>query len=144
MNVVQLLTPKSAVAYLNEKMTLRQALDKMENHRYTCVPVLNAEGGYAGTITEGDLLWAIKNKYNLNLKNAEQIPLADIARKRDYQPVNINAHLNELVVMAMTQNFVPMVDDREAFIGIVTRKDILQYCYSNFINKEGTEEVHTS
>ena len=93
---------------------------------------------------EGDLLWAIKNKYNLNLKNAEQIPLADIARKRDYQPVNINAHLNELVVMAMTQNFVPMVDDREAFIGIVTRKDILQYCYSNFINKEGTEEVHTS
>ncbi len=40
MNVVQLLTPKSAVAYLNEKMTLRQALEKMENHRYTCVPIL--------------------------------------------------------------------------------------------------------
>ena len=144
MNILFFLTPKAMCSYVDADSTLRQAMERMENSGYTALPILDAEGHYKGVITEGDLLWAIKNKYNLNLKNAEQIPLADIARKRDYQPVNINAHLNELVIMAMTQNFVPMVDDREAFIGIVTRKDILQYCYSNFINKEGTEEVHTS
>lgn len=133
MNAIQLLTPKNDVAYLFDTMTLRQALEKMEHHRYTCIPILNKEGGYVGTITEGDLLWGIKNQYNLSLKNAEEILLSDINRKRDYQPVNINAKLNELIVMAMTQNFVPMVDDREAFIGIVTRKDILQYCYQKYI-----------
>lgn len=133
MNAIQLLTPKNDVAYLFDTMTLRQALEKMEHHRYTCIPILNKEGGYVGTITEGDLLWGIKNQYNLSLKNAEEILLSDISRKRDYQPVNINAKLNELIVMAMTQNFVPMVDDREAFIGIVTRKDILQYCYQKYI-----------
>lgn len=133
MNAIQLLTPKNEVAYLFDTMTLRQALEKMEHHRYTCIPILNKEGGYVGSITEGDLLWGIKNQYNLSLKNAEEILLSDISRKRDYQPVNINAKLNELIVMAMTQNFVPMVDDREAFIGIVTRKDILQYCYQKYI-----------
>ena len=145
MNILFFLTHKANCTYIFDDFTIRQALERMEHGgRFATIPILKRSGEYVGTISEGDLLWAIKNKYNLNLKNAEQIPLADIARKRDYQPVNINAHLNELVVMAMTQNFVPMVDDREAFIGIVTRKDILQYCYSNFINKEGTEEVHTS
>lgn len=133
MNAIQLLTPKNEVAYLFDTMTLRQALEKMEHHRYTCIPILNKEGEYVGTITEGDLLWGIKNQYNLSLKNAEEILLTEISRKRDYQPVNINARLDELVVMAMTQNFVPLVDDRKAFIGIVTRKDILQYCYNHYI-----------
>ena len=30
----------------------------------------------------------------------------------------------------MNQNFVPVIDDRKVFIGIVTRRDILQYCYN--------------
>lgn len=136
MNAIQLLTPKSQVAYLFDTMTLRQALEKMEHHRYTCIPILNKEGEFVGTITEGDLLWSIKNQYNLSLKNAEEILLSEISRKRDYQPVNINARLDELMIMAMTQNFVPMVDDRKAFIGIVTRKDILQYCYREYIQEK--------
>jgi len=136
MNVAFFLTPKSEVAYLWDTMTLRQVLEKMENHRYTCIPILNKEGYYVGTITEGDLLWAIKNQYNLSLKNAEEIHLTDIRRKRDYQAVNINAKIKEMVIMSMSQNFVPVVDDRQAFIGIVTRKDILQYCYKEYINKD--------
>lgn len=29
----------------------------------------------------------------------------------------------------MNQNFVPVVDDQKKFIGIVTRKSIMEYCY---------------
>ena len=136
MNVVQLLTPKSAVAYLNEKMTLRQALEKMENHRYTCVPVLNAEGGYAGTITEGDLLWAIKNNYMMNMKDAEGRPVMEVARRKDYLPVTVTTSPEELVAMAVEQNFVPVVDDREAFIGIVTRQKIMEYCMEKYFQQK--------
>ena len=136
MNVVQLLTPKSAVAYLNEKMTLRQALEKMENHRYTCVPVLNAEGGYAGTITEGDLLWAIKNNYMMNMKDAEGRPVMEVARRKDYLPVTVTTSPEELVAMAVEQNFVPVVDDRETFIGIVTRQKIMEYCMEQYFQQK--------
>ena len=70
MNVLFFLTPKSKVAYIYDDFTLRQTLEKMEYHRYSAVPLLTREGKYVGTITEGDLLWSIKNKYSLNFKEA--------------------------------------------------------------------------
>lgn len=139
MNILFFLTPKKDVAYLTDEMTLRQALEKMEYHRYTCVPMLNRNGQYVGTVTEGDLLWAVKNQYNLSLKNAEEISILDVKRRRDYEPVNINARIEDMVFVAMGQNFVPVVDDRGAFIGIVTRKDIMRYCYEEYIQERQKE-----
>ena len=37
--------------------------------------------------------------------------------------------------MAVEQNFVPVVDDREAFIGIVTRQKIMEYCMEQYFQK---------
>lgn len=139
MNILFFLTPKKDVAYLTDEMTLRQVLEKMEYHRYTCVPMLNRNGQYVGTVTEGDLLWAVKNQYNLSLKNAEEISILDVKRRRDYEPVNINARIEDMVFVAMGQNFVPVVDDRGAFIGIVTRKDIMRYCYEEYIQERQKE-----
>ena len=135
MNILFFLTPKSDVAYLTDEMTLRQALEKMEHHRYTCIPMLDRNGRYVGTVTEGDLLWAVKNQYDLSVKNAEEVPILDVKRRRDYEPVNINAKIEDMVFLAMGQNFVPVVDDRGAFSGIVTRKDIMRYCYDEYIVK---------
>ena len=98
--------------------------------------MINIDGKYVGSITEGDLLWGIKNKYNLNLKEAELIPITEIDRRTDYQAVNINADIEDLVEKAMDQNFVPVVDDQGNFIGIITRKDIIGYCYNKMTNIE--------
>ena len=62
MNLIRLLTPKSTVAYLNADMTLRQALEKMEYHRYQAVPILDDDGKYVGVLTEGDVLWEMKRR----------------------------------------------------------------------------------
>ena len=35
---------------------------------------------------------------------------------------------HELVERASNQNFVPVVDDKDAFIGLITRKAIIRYC----------------
>ncbi|MCD8011494.1 MAG: CBS domain-containing protein [Lachnospiraceae bacterium] len=140
MNILFFLTPKSEVAYITEDMTLRQALEKMENHRFTCIPVLGADGRYVGSITEGDLLWAIKNQYNLNLREAEKLPITDVRRKRDYMPVYVNETVEGMFNLAMSQNFVPVVDDRRMFIGIITRKDILQYCYKTWMAQDVRED----
>lgn len=129
MNLLFFLTPKVEVAYLEEDFTLRQALEKMEYHRYSSIPVLNKAGEYLGTVTEGDLLWAIKKAWNLSLQDAEDIPLLQIPRKKDYKCVHVETNMDDLVSAAMSQNFVPVIDGKNSFIGIVKRNSIIQYCY---------------
>ena len=136
MNILFFLKPKSEIAFIHKEDTLRQAIEKMEYHKYSSIPMIDKDVKYVGSITEGDLLWGIKNKYNLNLKEAELIPITEIDRRVNYQAVNINANIEDLVEKAMDQNFVPVVDDLENFIGIITRKDIIGYCYNKMTKIE--------
>lgn len=130
MNIMFFLKPKSELAFIHDYHTLRQALEIMEHHRYTCVPILNREGKYVGSITEGDLLWAVKKIKALNLKDAENISIMKIERRLDYQCVTAESKMEDLIERAMEQNFVPVIDDQEHFIGIITRRDIIGYCYN--------------
>src|SRR5665647_360710 len=59
MNIAFFLVPKSDVAFLYEDYSLRQGLEKMKHHGYTAIPVINREGKYLNTISEGDFLWYI-------------------------------------------------------------------------------------
>ena len=138
MNILFFLTPKSEVAYIYDDETLRQALEKMEYHRYTAVPIIDHEDGtYIGTLTEGDLLWDLKERYDLNVRDAEELPIVSVRRKRDNEPVAADANIEDLISKVMNQNFVPVIDDDSRFIGIITRKDVIQYLsYKCGIEKE--------
>jgi CBS domain-containing protein len=129
MNILFFLTPKNEVAYIYEDDSLRQALEKMEYHKYSAIPVINKTGKYVGTITEGDMLWGIKNKLNLSLKESEYVTVAAIDRRSDNRPVFADSDMEGLIDKALNQNFVPVVDDQKNFIGIITRKDIIRYFY---------------
>lgn len=127
MNILFHLLPKEKVAYINDDSTLRQAMEKMEFHRYTAVPIINDEGLYSGILREGDILWYIKNLETFDMSIAEKIYLKDIPRLRDNHAVSIDASMEKIVELSIDQNFVPVVDDRNTFIGIVTRKSIIMY-----------------
>ena len=127
MNILFFLTPKSEVAYIHDDESLRQVLEKMEYHKYSAVPIISRQGTYVGTITEGDLLWYIKNQLDLNLQEARRILITNVPRRSDYTPVSIDSNMEDLLDKAMKQNFVPVLDDKKSFIGIVTRKDIMKY-----------------
>lgn len=129
MNILFFLKPKSELAYIYDYHTLRQALEIMERHRYSCVPILDKDGKYVGSITEGDLLWGVKKMNLMNIKEAENISIMKIERRRAYQPVSIDANMEDIIGRAMEQNYVPVIDDQEHFIGIITRRDIIGYCY---------------
>lgn len=129
MNILFFLKPKSEVAYIYNHSTLRQVLESMEYHKYASIPMLNRQGEYVGTITEGDILWGIKRYTNLNLKEAENIFIKDFPRKADYAAVSADSDMEDLIRKAMNQNFVPVVDDSGKFIGIITRRSIIEYCY---------------
>ena len=129
MNILFYLTPKCDCAYLEDTDSLRQAIEKMEARRYSTIPLLSKNGNYIGTVTESDLLWNIKNKYNLDLRKAEGIAITDIDRRKDYMPITIRSKMEDLIDLAMQQNFVPVCDDNGSFIGIVTRQEIIKYYY---------------
>lgn len=116
-------------AYLYDDYTIRQALEKMESAGYTAIPILSRKGEYRGTLTEGDLLWALKNMCNMDIKQAESKKIMDISRRKDNVPVRITASMHDLIERASHQNSVPVVDDYGAFIGLVTRKAIIKYCH---------------
>ena len=132
MNILFYLVPKSEVMYLFDDYSLRQAMEKMEYHKYSAVPIINRAGNYVGTLTEGDILWELKDRKLSNLHEAEEIMLRHTNRKRDNEPVNVNCNIEDLVMTSMNQNFVPVIDDNGIFIGIVTRKSIIEYCYKQY------------
>lgn len=136
MNILFFLTPKKDVTYIYSDDTLRSVMETMEYHQYSSIPMIDKDGKYIGTVTEGDLLWSLNHQVNFNLKRAERISIGEIKRRRDYQPVYIEVKMDDLIGKAMSQNFVPVVDDQKMFIGIITRKDIIQYCYEKLNKKE--------
>ncbi len=135
-NILFFLTPKAMCAYVHDDYTLRQALEKMESAGFAALPILNRRGEYRGTLTEGDLLWGLKNMCYMDMRMAETRRIMEISRRRDNVPVRVTTSMHDLVERSSTQNFVPVVDDKGAFIGIVTRRAIIQYCIGRLFPKE--------
>ena len=127
-NILFFLTPKAMCVYLYDDYTMRQALEKMEAAGYAALPILNRRGEYRGTLTEGDLLWAMKNMCYMDMRQAEARRIMEISRRKDNVPVRVTTSMQDLVERASSQNFVPVVDDKDAFIGIITRRAIINYC----------------
>ena len=127
-NILFFLTPKALCAFLQDDYTIRQALEKMEAAHYAALPILDRQGAYLGTLTEGDVLWAMKNMCDMDLRKAETHRIMEISRRKDNVPVRVTTSMFDLIERASTQNFVPVVDDKDAFIGIITRRSIIQYC----------------
>ena len=127
-NILFFLTPKAMCAFLYDDYTIRQALEKMEAAHYAALPILNRKGEYRGTLTEGDVLWAMKNMCYMDMRQAEAHRIMEIPSRKDNVPVRVTTSMRDLVERATSQNFVPVVDDKDTFIGLITRKSIINYC----------------
>ena len=143
MNIMFFLTPKKDVFYLYEDYTLREVLEKMENNRYFAVPLINRDGQYLGTVTEGDILWFIKN-YHSNPENAEHTPIGSVIRYVDYSPAQADTEIGDLFEIMLEQSFVPVIDDRGVFIGIITRKNIISFCYNRYFSSSNNKSLPSS
>ena len=134
-NILFFLTPKAMCKVLYDDYTIRQALEKMEAAGYAAIPILNRRGEYRGTLTEGDILWAMKNMCYMDMRQAESRRIMEISRHKDNLPVGVTASMQDLVERASHQNFVPVVDDYGTFIGLITRKAIIKYCHDKIFGE---------
>ena len=135
-NILFFLLPKAMCAFVYDDYTIRQALEKMESAGYAALPILNKRGEYRGTLTEGDLLWALKNMCYMDMRQAEARRIMEISRRREYVPVRVTTGMHDLVQRASNQNFVPVVDDKDTFIGLVTRSAIIKYCSEQIFSED--------
>lgn len=134
LNIAFFLIAKSDVIYLSPKNTMRQALEKMQYHGYTAVPLIDNKGRYVGTITEGDLLWKLIKTPGLTYENTEKILLENVPQRTKNVAVRINAQMEDLLTLASAQNFVPVIDDNDIFIGIIRRREIIEYFTKKYIS----------
>lgn len=145
MNILKLLKPKAVIDYVYEDYTVRQAVEKMRNHGFTAVPVIDKDGGYTKTLAEGDILWFVVDNGITDKKELEHYSVSNIPKRVKSDPVYIYSDIEDLILLSMNQNFVPVIDDRDKFIGIVTRSDILKYCHetikSSFTDYDKTSET---
>ncbi len=135
-NILFFLTPKTLCAFVYDDYTVRQALEKMESAGYAALPILSRHGEYRGTLTEGDLLWALKNMCYMDMRQAEARRIMEITRRKDNVPVPVTTGMHDLIQRASSQNFVPVVDDKDTFIGIVTRSAIIKYCSQQIFSED--------
>ena len=137
MNIPSLLIPKANVEYLRTKDSIEFALDIFRRNSYSAVPVINSDGIYRGTITEGDFLYYIMDNPDADLK---KVKVRNILREDFYETVKITASIDKLLIKCLDQNFVPVTDDRDVFVGIVTRKVIFKNIYEEQLKiKYGSE-----
>ncbi len=131
MNIASFILPKAEVSYLRDSMTLRQGLERLRRSGFTAVPVIDVEDRYVGVVSEGDFLWDIldhnEQLEDVTMKRVEKLTLRDIIQNGKVQPVCIDTNMEQLLGQAQMQNFVPVIDDRNVFIGIVTRGEIIKY-----------------
>lgn len=126
-NILLLLKPKKMIGYLEENQTLRQGLEIMRHHGYTALPVINENGQYIGTISEGDFLWNILETKNYSIFDQEKHSIKEILREGFNPPVKVTTPVENLVSQIMNQNFVPVIDDQGVLMGIVTRQNVIRY-----------------
>ena len=123
-NILKLLTPKDRVSYIEPDMTVRQGLEKLRAHGYSRIPVINKDGTYFGVVSEGDFLWNIMDDNVVTVEELEKKEVKDIIKKK-IPSCKIDVSYNELLKIITNYNFVPIVDDRNILMGIITRKSVI-------------------
>ena len=127
MNILRFMIPKSLVEYIDTSSTVRQALEKMRYHHYVAIPVLNDEGIYVGTLRNDDIFKYFLDNGKFDSRAAERDSVMSILDVEYSKPLYHNATVNELIENVKEHNFVPVVDDRGCFIGMILRRDVLNF-----------------
>ncbi len=129
------LTPKKEVTYVGESFTIRQTIETMEHHHFMILPVLSERGEYLYSISSSDLLFYII-RHKLTMENIDENLLAEIKPERDIKATKVDGTIRDVMKLASEQNFVPVVDDRNVFMGIITRRSLMRaFNEDEFIEK---------
>lgn len=131
MNILRFMIPKSLAVYIDSDSTVRQGIEKMRYHRYVAIPILDDGGRYVGTLKNDDVLSFIIDNRELSRRELERRSVMEVA-DLSLKPLLHSASLEELFEVVREHNFVPVVDDRGCFIGIILRREVMDYLWRKY------------
>ena len=99
----------------------------MHRHGYTAIPVVDGEGRYVGTVSEGDFLNFVMAAGTTDTQHMEHHRVTELVRKDFCPSLQIDADREQVIAFILEHNFVPIVDSRGALCGILTRRGVIQY-----------------
>ena len=134
MNILRFLVPKSSVEYIFTDATVRQALEKMRYHHYAAIPVLDDDGIYVGSLRHDDIYKYFQTNGRFDYKAAEKDGVMKILDVDYSHPLLHSAPMEDMIEYVKEHNFVPVVDDRGCFIGIILRRDVLAFLFKHYKN----------
>ncbi len=123
-NLLSLLLPKKDLCYITNTESVKEVMHKMKETGYSMIPVLNEEGIYLYSLSEGDILFYLQDNY-FDMKNIEDKPISIVPPRRQIKSVAIQTTERDSLELISSQNYVPVVDDRKMFIGIITRSALV-------------------
>ena len=115
------------VAYIYGDLSAKEGLKEFIAHGFTAVPVIDREGMYLGVVSERDFLYRLLDAGSVEAADANGYTVADLVSDTRFEAVTIDADMDILFNRIIEQNFVPVIDSRGMFSGIVTRKDVLMH-----------------
>lgn len=140
MNILRFLVPKSSVEYISSDATVRQAYEKMRYHSYVAIPVLDDDGRYVGTLRRDDIYKYFFDKGKIDFRSAEKDGIKSLLDENYFEPLYHNSRIEDMMDRVREHNFVPVVDDRGCFIGIVLRRDVLDFLFEQY-QKDGQKDI---
>lgn len=136
MKAFDLIIPKNKVEFLYSDITVGDALRKIGKKKFAMVPVLERRSErYLYSLSSSDILFELLKKGDIQACKDEM--LSEVTIDRLIVPCQKDTDLASIADLAISQNFVPIVDNNGAFLGIVTRRAILDYFISNSPELEG-------
>lgn len=122
-----LLKPKNLITYLYGDISASDGLLKLIESGFSAVPVINRDGYYLGVVSERDFLFVILDDGSIESLKKDGLTVGSLASVTRFEPVSIDADFEILFKRIINQNFVPVIDSRGMFSGIVTRQDIIKF-----------------
>jgi predicted transcriptional regulator len=95
-----------------------------------CNIIINREGEFVYTISADDILFDILSRDSFSMLSSENIKIDNVRKRRIFNTISVNNDIEDLISISLKQNYIPVVDDRNKFIGIITRQDIIKHFYS--------------
>lgn len=142
-NVFFFLKFKNDVRFFYDNLSVADALRLMKAHGYTAVPVTDNQGRYKGSVSEGDFLWFIL-EHGSDPEVLSETLVGELIRP-DFMPAELTTiSFEELQAASLHQNYVPIIDDRGCFIGIVTRQSIIHWLMKTGKAEKGISPIHAS
>ncbi|WP_291453754.1 cyclic-di-AMP-binding protein CbpB [Abiotrophia sp. HMSC24B09] len=123
--MLDFMIPADNVANVIDQHTLSTGLLILTQSNYTMIPVLSAESKLMGVISMSMIIKAVMTVDAIEMERLDELKVRDVMLS---QPVRVqsNCHLADVLNYLIDQNFVCVVDGDNRFLGIITRKNVMQ------------------